>query len=247
MNNLEKFRKELESLDSHGKILLDDFQQNQEKATKFNSEYQTWYSESLEVIRQLLPNRVNEFAELYYGEKRKAITSSTYTIKDWLLGIRATEDIYGKKRYDDFAAAIMRFQSQVSILMSAYKRFESSIFDIKQMVEADLFDSELDVAEELCKHGFTRASGAIAGVIIEAHLQQVCENHTIKVTKANPTITELADLLKTTSIIGVPEWRKLYQLADLRNLCDHKKAQDPTKDQAEELIQGTSKLIKTLF
>jgi hypothetical protein len=58
------------------------------------------------------------------------------------------------------------------------------------LAQADLFDSELDAAKELAKHKFTRASGAMAGVILERHLQQICQNHNIKITK-NPTIAVL--------------------------------------------------------
>ena len=44
------------------------------------------------------------------------------------------------------------------------------MFDIRQLVQADLFDSELDAADELGKKKFTRAAGALAGVVLERHL-----------------------------------------------------------------------------
>jgi hypothetical protein len=43
---------------------------------------------------------------------------------------------------------------QNSILKSAEKRFESSLFDIQDVLQADLFDSELDTARALAKNGF---------------------------------------------------------------------------------------------
>ena len=48
-------------------------------------------------------------------------------------------------------AAIPRFRQQLNIVSSVKKRFESSLFDIRQLVQADLFDSELDAAKELNK------------------------------------------------------------------------------------------------
>lgn len=54
----------------------------------FEAQYQRWYSESLEVVRQLLPARQREFESLYKGEgRRKQIQADTYTIQDWLLGV----------------------------------------------------------------------------------------------------------------------------------------------------------------
>ena len=70
----------------------------------------------------------------------------------------------------------MRFNTQLKILESVRTRFDTSLFDIAQLVRADLFDSELDAARELAKNGFLRGAGAIAGVILERHLAQVCAN-----------------------------------------------------------------------
>ena len=53
--------------------------------------------------------------------------------------------------------------------MSLESRFESSLFDMQQLVQADMFDSELDAARELWKKGFLRAAVAICGVILEKH------------------------------------------------------------------------------
>ncbi|MCK5466026.1 hypothetical protein KAI56_00820 [Candidatus Parcubacteria bacterium] len=248
ISNLEKYKKDLKQLIKNGNALLVDLTKNKDKASVFNSSYQRWYSEAQEVMRQILSNRSDEFNQLYCEEKRKNIDSATYTIKDWLLGIRASmNEFTGEKRFEDFGAATMRFQSQLSILKSAEARFESSLFDIKQLVQADLFDSELDIAKELNKKGFARGAGAVAGVVLESHLLQVCENHRITIRKKNPGINDLSQLLKDNDVIDIPEWRKIQHLADLRNLCDHKKKIEPKKEDIDELIDGVSKIIKTLF
>src|ERR1700722_14199559 len=61
---------------------------------------------------------------------------------------------------------------------------------------ADLFDSELDAAAELSKSGFTRAAGALAGVVLEKHLAQVCDRHAIKISRKNPGISDFNGALK---------------------------------------------------
>ena len=95
----------------------------------------------------------------------------------------------------------------MAILRSANSRFESSLFDIKQILQAHLFDSELDAARELSKNGFLRAAGAIAGVVLERHLGQVCANHQLVTRKKNPSISEWNDLLKNGGTVDVPAWR----------------------------------------
>ena len=126
-------------------------------------------------------------------------------------------------------------------------RFESSLFDIRQLVQADLFDSELDAAKELAKHKFTRAAGALAGVVLERHLAQVCQNHGIKIVKKEPGIADLNNALKEANVIDLPQWRFVQHLADIRNLCDHNKKSEPTVEQVDDLVAGVTKVTKIMF
>lgn len=192
---------------------------------------------------------MSEFEHLYKGDgKRRAIQANSYTIQDWLTGMRAVYDsITGEKPFDDLSATAMRFRTQLNILEASSRRFESSLFDIRQLAQADLFDSELDAARELAKHGFIRAAGAIAGVVLEKHLGQVTRNHNISVRKQHPTISDLNDALKNGDVIDTPTWRGIQRLGDLRNLCDHNKNRDPKPDEIDELVEGTEKYLKTLF
>jgi hypothetical protein len=186
--------------------------------------------------------------QLYHGDgKRKVIDISTYNIQDWLNGVRAAEDNFSRKIFNDFAGMVMRFQSQVGILKSARSRLKSSVFNIAQLTRADLFDSELDAGRELLGAGFIRPAGMLAGVVLEKHLAQVCENHGIKRRGKNPTIATLNDALKSSEILDVPRWRQIQRLADIRNLCGHGKHREPTKEDVTELIDGTEKFTKTLF
>lgn len=131
-------------------------------------------------------------------------------------------------------------------LKAAKSRFESSIFEIRQIVQADLFDSELSSARELLNNRFLRGAGAIAGVVIEKHLAQVCSDHNVKITKKNPGISDLNEALKAASVIDVPQWRHITLMGDYRNLCDHNKQKEPTTEQVSDLIDGADKILKTI-
>lgn len=220
---------------------------NQVKGS-FEKNYQRWYSEASSLIKQLMPDRHSEFVHLYHGDnKRKQINSTTYHIQDWLNGIRSGRNYEQEKYYDDFVIMVMRFNTQFEILKAVQSRFESSLFDIAHLVQADLFDSELDAARELTNSGFLRGAGAIAGVVLERHLAQVCKDHKISTRKQHPTISDFNNLLKTATVLDVPAWRQIQRLGDIRNLCDHNKEREPKKDEVLELIDGTAKTCKTLF
>ncbi len=121
------------------------------------------------------------------------------------------------------------------------------LFDMRQLIQADLFDSELDAARELNKSGFRRGAGAISGVILEKHFAQVTTNHKLSTRKKHPSIGDYNDVLKNAGVIDVPTWRQIQYLGDIRNLCDHHKEREPTQQEVEELIKGVEKITKTLF
>jgi hypothetical protein len=239
----------LRSLEEEGKLAKELQEARKKTDGTFEKKYQAWYSESHAVIKQLLPERIAEFESLYLPDpKRKTLDATSYKIQDWLMGMRAATNIYkGEKHFNDFAAVAMRFFMQLDILKSIGARFESTLFDIRQVVQADLYDSELDGTLDLCKKGFLRGAGVIAGVVLEKHLSHVCDNHTISIRKKNPTISDYNDALKENNIVDVAGWRYIQRLGDLRNLCGHNKDREPTGDEVAELINGVGKILKTLL
>jgi hypothetical protein len=257
--NLSRYRADLSKLLELGDLMEEDIflkelsktrdltEEEKKRAEKnkgaFRREYQKWYTEALAVIRQITPERREEFEHLYRGDgKRRSIDITNYTIQDWLAGLTFTSS-----NVDGYAAAAMRFSVQLEILKAAEKRFESTLFDIRQILQAELFDSELDTAKELLKGGFFRGAGAIAGVVLEKHLAQVASNHAITIRKKHPSISDLNDALKNAGVIDLTVWRGIQRLGDLRNLCDHSKEREPTSQDVGELIEGVDKCTKTLF
>ena len=212
----------------------------------FKQEYQSWYSEAKALVRQLLPDRLSDFTRYYEKPKsRRGITGANYVIEDYLEGITITGP--GPSEVVGPDAAIPRFRQQLSIVSSIQERFRSSLFDIRQLAQADLFDSELDAAKELAKNKFNRAAGAVAGVVLDRHLKEVCGNHNVTIRKRNPQISDLNDALKGTEVLDTPQWRSIQHLGDLRNLCSHDKESEPTTDQINDLLAGVAKVTKTIF
>lgn len=263
-NNLDRFKKDLDALIAQGDSLElsmqlecfpEEFAKKWKEATGkdvkedakswpvFGKDYQSWYSEALALIRQMLPHRLDDFVRHYEKPRgRKELSNENYRIEDYLQGLTVSR---GAEMLVNTSAAIPHFRQQVAILKAAAARFESSLFEIKQLVQADLFDSELAVAEELANHKFVRAAGAVAGVVLEKHLAQVCGDHKIAITKKHPTIGDFNEALKGGGVVDVPGWRFIQHLADIRNLCDHGRA-EPTPEQVADLIEGAKKVTKTI-
>jgi len=217
------------------------------KQLTFLEGYHQWYTRALAVVRHLIPDREVEFRRLYDRDsRRKTLDPVTYALEDYVQGLGVAPRYPGADVFDVHQTAYLKFLSQLEILRSAESRISDILANIRGVLQADLFDSELDAARELSKNGHLRAAGALAGVVLEGHLAEMCRTHEIAVRKKYPSIGDYNDLLKKGEVLDVPQWRPIQRLGDLRNLCTHKKRREPTADEVEELIDGVEKATKTL-
>lgn len=243
MSKKETIHKELSALYKEGAELAVAFQKKEDK--QFQYDYQRWYTKALKAVASLAQDRYAEFRGYYEVDpKRKSLGYGTYVIQDFFKGIAPGG--YQYEGFDTRAQVLTCFFNQLTILNSIKERVDSVISNIEGELYAELQDSEVVVARQLAKVSL-RAAGALVGVLIEGHLQKVAATHGVKLAKKNPTIADLNDPLKAASIIDTPAWRKISFLADLRNICSHKKDIEPTKEQVEELIQGAEWLTKNVF
>ena len=211
----------------------------------FGSSYQAWYSKAHALIKQVMPDRLADFISYFEIPKgRKSIDFQNYMIRDYLQGLRTTR---GSDVVADGSAAIPEFRQQLNMVKAAKANLDSTLMDLKGVLQADLFDSEVETAGALAKAGYLRAAGAICGVVIEKHLHHICDTHNISGRKKNPGISDLSQLLKDSNITTVPQWRFIQHLADIRNICDHAKGREPTKEEIQDLVAGTEKMLKTIF
>lgn len=243
MSKREVIAKELLALYDEGVALGLAFQEETEE--RFHYDYQNWYSKALRAVSSLAPDRYAEFKSYYeIDPKRKSLGYSTYVIQDFMKHIVPSTISFPD--FDDRGRVLLCFRNQLAILKSIESRIGALIANIEGELYAELQDSEIVIAKQLAKVS-ARAAGALVGVVIEGHLQKVAVSHDVKIAKKNPTIADLNDPLKAAGIIDTPAWRKISFLADLRNLCSHRKDSEPTKEQVQELIDGAEWLTKNIF
>ncbi len=243
MTNFEKMKTEINALVQEGEKLcgsLFKYNEDDDAYSYFLAGYEEWYTQAKNVVKVLSKERYDDFINLYSDKKRKEISVVNYTISDALRGISNAGKTFAP------TTAYMCLIRQCQILKACLKSFDSSIWDIQNVLQSDIFDTEIDAANHLLQRGFLRAAGAICGVVLEKHLKLVCANREIKINKKTPSISDYNDSLKD-EVYDTVEWRRLQRLGDIRNLCDHSKDREPTKDEVLELISGTERTIKTIF
>lgn len=240
-----RIREELLELYRSGIELVRRFQKNEQlENSDFHHAYQIWYTKALPAVSSLAPDRLAEFKSYYeIDPKRKSLGYGTYVIQDYLKGVAPNRMAF--PNFDTRNQTVQAFYNQLTLLKSLTERIDSSLANIEGQLFSDIQDNELAVAKELSKLSL-RAAGALAGVIIEGHLQRVAHHHAVKITRKHPTIAELNDALKAANVYETPAWRKVTYLGDLRNICCHAKGVEPTKEQVTELLDGCDWIAKTL-
>ena len=258
--NIAKIIKDLDALLHWGKILkkawelqwcdskmdLSEEQRGCLKGIDIADKYQAWYSKALIIIKQFLPCRLDEFVGLYeYKGNRKTVTFDNFRISDVLLeyGYLSCVDLFGPR---DLRYCLNLFARQCSILMAARESLVNSWVEIRQVLQADLLDSEIDAARRLNKNGFPRAAGAVAGIVLEKHLNAVIGSHEFRMSKKSPGINDCARKLKGKGMIDVQTCRFIQSLGNLCDLCYNVKS-EPTKEEVEELISGVAEIVKTVI
>lgn len=251
---IESLKQELQRLIEHGRNLLRTMLANANKKDDRPyqildvRDYQSWYSPALLVVKQIIPERLKDFEELYTGPKRTRVIHATYGISDYFNGREfptgAGSAIAVRDEHE--GSFVLLFQHQLYILSSCEKLFDSRITKVRAIAKAELFDSEIQSARSLLKNGYGRPAGVLVGVVLESHLKDVCANHAVAV-KKNPGINDFATALQSASVVDVIQWRRLQSLADIRNLCGHKRDREPKDDEVAELIDGVEKAVKTLI
>lgn len=246
MSTSEEVKKELKALlDSQEELLA--LAKDNKNIINFGTKYQDWYSRTYKLVEALAPERLNEFTSYYLiDQKRKITDAGNYVLQDYIKGIGARTNIYDKPLWDTNNVVMIRILNQMQIIASLSSRIDSVLQDVTGHLFAELQDSELLTAAQLKKIS-TRAAGALAGVVLEKHLQRVAVSHKTSIGKKNPTISDLNDPLKNNGIYDTPVWRKIQLLADIRNLCSHQKSTEPTEEQVDELISGVNSIIKSVF
>jgi hypothetical protein len=150
MGKYDDIKKEIESLLEQGHNLYHEVYESYiiKKQCKFLLDnYESWYTKSLYLVRQLASEREKDFIACYKSNKRRELNPNTYVISDMIQGV-GVASWYMKVAY--------LIRNQVSVLRSCYDKFDSKVFDLETLLRADVFDSEIESARHLLKNGFLR-------------------------------------------------------------------------------------------
>ena len=117
------------------------------------------------------------------------------------------------------------------------------LFDLKQLIEAEVLDDFLEQADSLHSAGFHPAAAVIAGCVLEDALRKLCDKHSIPLS-AKPKLDKMnADLAKKGAYSKLI-LKRVTMLADLRNKAAHGKWKEFKADDVEDMLKSVRRFIE---
>lgn len=134
------------------------------------------------------------------------------------------------------------FQKLRAVLLAAKDDYEGGYLNkLRNLIQAEVFDNELEQAAELLASSYMIAAAVVAGVVLEAGLRQMCEDNGIvpgKLDKMN------ADLAKA-GIYSKLVQKQITALADIRNSAAHGKPDEFSKDDVANMIRDVPRILSS--
>lgn len=126
------------------------------------------------------------------------------------------------------------------VFMAAKDDFQGGfLVSIRNLVQAEVFDSELDQAKELLSSGYKGPSAVVAGVVLETALKDLCDQNSIEHAKLDKMNSDLVRL----GIYNKLQQKKITALADIRNSAAHGDWESFSANEAQEMIRDVENFL----
>lgn len=139
--------------------------------------------------------------------------------------------------YENQWNAFKRMRSVFIAAMDDYKN--GYLTSIKNLIQADVFDSELEQAQELLSNGYKLAAAVIAGVVLETTLRDLCYQNDLDIGKLDKMNADLTKL----GIYNKLQQKRITALADIRNSAAHGKPEEFSDDDVIMMIRDIEQFL----
>ena len=132
------------------------------------------------------------------------------------------------------------FKRMKSVFIAAMDDYKGGyLTSIKNLIQADVFDSELEQAEELLSNGYKLAAAVIAGVVLETTLRDLCSREEISHSRLDKMNSDLAK----AGIYNKLQQKRITALADIRNSAAHGKPDGFTDTDVTNMIRDIEQFL----
>lgn len=141
-----------------------------------------------------------------------------------------------------WSGSFSRCKEMGAVFLATKNDFEGGYLNsYKNLIQAEVFDSELEQASELLGSGYYVASAVIAGTVLETALRDLCDKENIPHGKLDKMNSDLAKAGVFNKIVQ----KQITSYAGIRNSAAHGKSSEFTADDVKLMISGITQFLVT--
>jgi hypothetical protein len=138
-------------------------------------------------------------------------------------------------------------EQALGVLKAAKDDFDGGhLFEVRRLVEGELFDDFLEQAEHLLESGYHQAAAVIAGAVLEDGLRKRCEKLSITLPPAPKLDSMNAELAKAGAYEKL-QLKKITALAHIRNKAAHGKWTEFSVEDVKEMLPSVRRILETFL
>jgi hypothetical protein len=132
------------------------------------------------------------------------------------------------------------FKGLEAVLLAAKEDYEGGYLNkLRHLIQAEVFGSELEQADELLASGYISAAAVIAGVVLETGLREMCADSGIEVGKLDRMNADLAK----AGVYNKLTQKQITALTEIRNSAAHGKFEQFDKDDVSNMIRDVERIL----
>ena len=157
------------------------------------------------------------------------------------------------EHYKNFTAQVGSYLSfsptyrAQGILKAAKDDYDNGhLFELRRLVEAEVFDDFLEQAEHLLGSGYYQPAAVVAGCVLEDGLRKLCDQHGINL-PPKPKLDAMNAGLAKAGVFSKLVQKRITALADLRNKAAHGQWSDFSQEDVAEMVGAVRRLMEKYF
>lgn len=146
------------------------------------------------------------------------------------------------EKLNSFDSYMNQLKRMKAVFLAAKEDFEGGYLNsLRNLVQAEVFTSELEQAEELLKSGYATAAAVIAGVVLETTLRDLCSAHELE----HGSLNKMNDDLAKAGAYNATQKKRVTALAAVRNSAAHGKPEEFTAAEMKGMIDDVERFLTT--
>lgn len=128
------------------------------------------------------------------------------------------------------------------VILASRSDFQGGhLASVRSLVQAELFDSELDQASELLEQGYKGPAAVVAGVVLETSLRDLCDQQSPAIPHGK--LDQMNSALAKAGIYNKLQQKRITAIADIRNSAAHGKWSEFSDTDVVDMIRDVQRFL----